>query len=320
MNGAPQSDSRLLQLDERPLDIVLCCCIDDPRSLFSAARAHSMLHQAAARVASTIRVVVRQQQQVDSVLQYITNHEQHVSSLDLQGDNQGTQSIVSLHQLAIHRGIQRLTSLSISSCHVGWPGWLQLLPYSPAHGAPIEVHLKQLRLHNCALLDPLGLGAALSVLPGLQHLSFVWNREQTQPAPGVGNGILCPFPSSVLQQLQQLTYLELGEILLLEDDEMRHLQGLTRLQDLRLDFASGFSIGETMLSDLQHLTRLKIHGTSHGPENDNSHCYETVSTGSRQVPWQARPRCSTLSWSDSAYKAVQQALHSCCPTWSPWSS
>jgi hypothetical protein len=79
-----------------------------------------MLHQAAARVASTIRVVVRQQQQVDSVLQYITNHEQHVRSLDLQGDNQGTQSIVSLRQLAIHRGIQRQPQYQLMPCWLAW--------------------------------------------------------------------------------------------------------------------------------------------------------------------------------------------------------
>ena len=46
----------------------------DARSLFSAARAHSRLHQAAAVVATSIRAWVTKQQQVDSVLRATVPH------------------------------------------------------------------------------------------------------------------------------------------------------------------------------------------------------------------------------------------------------
>lgn len=57
--------------------------------------------------------------------------------------------------------------------------------------------LKQLQLHDCMLLDwAEGLGAALSLLPGLQHLSI-----RARCSFG--------FPMTALLGLQQLTYLEL---------------------------------------------------------------------------------------------------------------
>jgi hypothetical protein len=75
------SKSWLLQLPDPCLVAVLRCCADDPCSLFSAARAHSRLHQAAVLAASSISTVLHDQQQLDSVLLYLNSHDQHISGI-----------------------------------------------------------------------------------------------------------------------------------------------------------------------------------------------------------------------------------------------
>jgi hypothetical protein len=133
--------------------------------------------------------------------------------------------------------------------------------------------LKQLQLSSCRLLEGSeGVAAALAALPGLQHLIFSSNRQ------GFGYCISrdAPFPSSVLPQLQQLTYLEIvGQC----DDPagLQQLQGLTRLLGLRLglescvfetstllgmtqlqrlELAGGFALGAQLLSHLKPLQQL----------------------------------------------------------------
>lgn len=59
-------------------------------SLFSAARAHSRLHQAAVLAASSVKAILKQQQKADSVLRYLANHGQHVDSIDIQGSRSST--------------------------------------------------------------------------------------------------------------------------------------------------------------------------------------------------------------------------------------
>jgi hypothetical protein len=82
---------RLLQLPEPCLVAVLRCLVQDPRSLFSAAQAHSRLRQAAVLVGS-IRAVLRHRMHLDSLVLHLTNHGQHIHSLELQmpldGDGQ----------------------------------------------------------------------------------------------------------------------------------------------------------------------------------------------------------------------------------------
>lgn len=78
------SESVLLELPEPCLLAVLRRCADDsPRSLFSAARAHSRLQQAAAAVLSNLRAVIRSS---DSMLLYLSKHGQHLASISLQGE------------------------------------------------------------------------------------------------------------------------------------------------------------------------------------------------------------------------------------------
>lgn len=78
-----ESESWLLQLPDPCLLAMLRCCADDPRTLFSAARAHSRLHQTAVLAASSVKAVLHQQ--ADSVLQYLESYGQHVSSITLEG-------------------------------------------------------------------------------------------------------------------------------------------------------------------------------------------------------------------------------------------
>ena len=68
----------LVDLPESCLLAVLQHFADHPASLFSAARAHSRLHQAAVQVLSSIDVQTATQQQVDSLMLYTDRHCQHV--------------------------------------------------------------------------------------------------------------------------------------------------------------------------------------------------------------------------------------------------
>jgi hypothetical protein len=112
--------SQLLQLPDPCLLTVLQCCADDLSSLFSAARAHSRLHQAAAVALSSITVKLGQQQQAEGLLKYMSSHGQHVDSMELEGATlEGASGVcvtsrsrrVSLHQLPDHL---QLSSLVLS--------------------------------------------------------------------------------------------------------------------------------------------------------------------------------------------------------------
>jgi hypothetical protein len=228
---------------------MLQCCADDLRSIFSAARAHSRLHQAAVQALSSITAgAFWQQERVEGLLMYLARHSQHVDSLDLLG-NVYEHIGIRLRQLP-----ENLNLSSLILAH--WE--LQLQPGDGFQGVVRPgLPIKQLRLHDCTLLDGTkGLAAALSLLPGLQHLSisatnwtFSWGFK---------------FPIVALSALQQLTHLEfVGAELYGPDKEtpaLQPLQSLTRLQDLRLSLAAGAAINSSMLSGAQHLTRVKLMG------------------------------------------------------------
>jgi hypothetical protein len=148
-------------------------------------------------------------------------------------------------------------TLQLHSFELSW--WkLQLLPGKGfegvlggaiAAGAP---PLKQLRLNRCKLLDGAeDLAAAFLQLPALEHLCFVCRGP-------------C-FPTGVLQQLKQLTYLELDDDRRVEPDEagpvLQPLSALTRLADLRVTYSGRIrGISTSMLSGMSHLTRLAVSG------------------------------------------------------------
>mgnify|MGYP001807073973 CR=1 FL=1 len=262
MAGRGTSSSLLLALpDPCLLEVMRSCAGDDQRSLFSAARAHSRLHQAAVLALRSITAVITQQQQVDGVLLYLSKHGQHVDSTQMEGPEGRT---VALRALPYN---VQLGSLQLSRVRVQLP---------PKHGlegvlgpAARVAGLKQLRLDSCDLpyihvTD--NLAAALSLLPaGLEHLSI--RRLVTMGGWGV------PFPMGMLQQLQQLTYFELADMWLKGPDQeqqaLQPLQALTRLADLRLVGLKARSTVEreytdkifaSMLSGTHNLTCLVLSG------------------------------------------------------------
>jgi hypothetical protein len=65
------------------LTVLKCCAANDQRSVLSAARAHSRLHQAAVLALRSIKSDANRQEQVDSVLLYLGKHGQHVHSVSI---------------------------------------------------------------------------------------------------------------------------------------------------------------------------------------------------------------------------------------------
>jgi hypothetical protein len=117
--------------------------------------------------------------------------------------------------------------------------------------------IKRLQLYCCRLFDEgFQLAPALALLPGLQHLSYnLIYRIQSTTA-------IKTFPASVLRGLLQLTLLELSQCEWEGLDDLRDLQGLTRLRDLQLGpqvtQSRTLTISASMLSGLQELIQLRV--------------------------------------------------------------
>jgi hypothetical protein len=188
-------------------------------------------------------VLLQQQQQADSVVLYLTNHGQHVSSISISLMPSG--DTISLRQLPLN--LRRLETLQVRGLHV------QL---QPGDGFPGVLHagmpLKQLQFDTCRLLDgEEGLAAALLLLPSLQHLTI----ETPPPRDSVHS---VRFPSNVAQLLPQLTYLNLIGCARFQDCDS--LQGLTGLQDLRLRLQPAGTVRASALSSSAQLTHLEVLG------------------------------------------------------------
>jgi hypothetical protein len=98
----------LLDLPDACLVVVLQgCAADSARTLFSAARAHSRLHQAALLVVQSLSVTVVRQQQADSMLLFLGKHGRLVRSLGVQAKARGA---VTIRQLP---PVLQLTSLRL---------------------------------------------------------------------------------------------------------------------------------------------------------------------------------------------------------------
>jgi hypothetical protein len=115
---------------------------------------------------------------------------------------------------------------------------------------------KQLELNCCQLPDGVkGLQAAPSMLPELEHLD-VWRVDDSNSHP------MC-FPTGVLQQLPQLTYLDLASHRTCKRNTgktaLQPLQALTQSADLRLrHLLLGCHIRADTLSGLCSLTCLLL--------------------------------------------------------------
>jgi hypothetical protein len=231
---------------------------DDPVSLFSAARAHSTLHQVAVLALRSITISIRDQQHADNVLRYLTSIPgQHICSISLGGPKPGrdewdfhVEPAITLQQLPC----------ALSSLELNRMG-LQLQPHKPRKGADSAVvrpRLKQLRLCDGRLYGGAkGLAAALSKLPGLEHLKIDALRT-------CARSFLLDFPTNALTPLQQLTYLELACIYVQSPDQasapLQPLQALAQLADFRVVGGCNDNhhlVLAGMLSGSRGLTRLR---------------------------------------------------------------
>jgi hypothetical protein len=236
---------QLLQLPDPCLVVVLQCCADDQRSLFSAARAHSRLHQAAVLALSSITVCLKSQQQLHNLLLYLPKHGQQVDNMDLKGLGYGT-----VPHFHLSPNLQ-LASLNLTNLRV-----ISLPRDTIQDKVQLRQHLKHLQISHCQMLDGTSkMAAALALLPGLQHLSFTgsfWDLGRFM------------FPLTALAGLQELTYLELAHTKLQRPDSeeciLQPLQSLTRLVGLRLSLEEVHSVTvhSSMLTGMQQLTRLEL--------------------------------------------------------------
>jgi hypothetical protein len=167
----------LLELPDPCLLAVLHpCATDDYRSLFSAARAHSKLHQAALLVLHSIRMTATQQHQVEGVRLYLHKHGRHIDSLDLKGNESHPACLIDLPATL------QLTSLQLSGLQVQ----LQLEDgFSGVLGAVARMTcLKQLRLEDCLVEDKEEpLSEAMNQLPATLSTSASANCPPTVFGP-----------------------------------------------------------------------------------------------------------------------------------------
>jgi hypothetical protein len=241
----------LLHLPDTCLFEVLRWHAQDPRSLFSAARTHSRLRQAAAAVLTKCTISSKSYKQthpkVNSLLLYLSRHGQHVTSLDVR--HPSGRKRVCLPDLP--PGLQ-LDSLCLEYMSV------QLCPGNNRRGVLEALPtLTQLQLLECCLTDggSTRLEGALQQLPNLEHLNVLCMRRKTGDE---NRKQLFVINSEVLQQLQGLTYLELEHCDLNLPTPGPMLQ-LSNLQSLRLcDFNPSFSSTAGLLASVQHLTMLEL--------------------------------------------------------------
>jgi hypothetical protein len=206
-----------------------------------------------------------QKQQLDGVLLYLSKHGGHIDSVKLKGDGGGKVALRHLPD-GLHLSSLQLSQLDMQLLP-GY-GFLGIVPEATPQST-----LKHLQLSSCHVSGSAAterFAEALSLLPaGLQHLSL---RSLSC------NNQMAQFPTAVLQQLQQLTYLELADVSVLGPTKtspvlqpLQPLQALTRLEHLRLCDVHAEPRGveggmrrptsrftANMLSGASHLTHLEL--------------------------------------------------------------
>jgi hypothetical protein len=265
MASEESAQSLLLALPDPCLMAVLqYCAASDQRSLLSAARAHSRLHQAAVLVLRSINAEITQQHQPASVLLYLDKHGPNVDCIAIKvvPRHRDTSPLI-LRQLP---PAMQLSSLQLTGVDLQLQpgGGLQGVLGSAGVTALKQLWLDECRVHGAETTQ--ALAEALSLLPaGLEHLSIKGFLRSF-------DGSTLSFPTWVLPQLQQLTCLELDNIRLQGPDtnspSLQPLQALTQLADVRViklpRTAFGGEITASMLSGAHNLTRLYINTTPVG--------------------------------------------------------
>jgi hypothetical protein len=268
--------------------VLLYCAQQDPSSLAVAASAHSKLHQAAftsetaaVLTAHSINPVLHDQQKMDQVLEYLGKYGQHIESLDLTGtrsrEEPGWIRFNTFLQQLPYDNMQNLRSLSCSNMR------LQLLPGDGFHGVlGFGTALTQLQINSCKVMEGMNdLAEALLGLPNLQHLSI------TQTYVG-GTERRFPLPIVAIGTLQKLTHLVLAGDPLQDAEGLRHLQGLTNLQHVKLTGLQG-AIRASTLFAFEHLTHLEV-----APSSD---------------PDQATGSCRSGAFEPAAFAGMTQLQH-----------
>lgn len=92
--------------------ILQCFAAEDLCSLFSAARSHSKLHQAAVTALRSMTVAVTQKQQLDGVLHYLGKYSKHIDSLTVRNSTSWPHPRITLRQLP--------SNLQLSSLNLQW--------------------------------------------------------------------------------------------------------------------------------------------------------------------------------------------------------
>lgn len=245
MDDVGGSSCPLLGLPDPCLLRVLHFLADEPRSMFSAARAHNRLHNAAVMATNSILVPVEQQQLDTSLLPYLLHHGQHLSSITVGCSTccKNKLAYSADNHCYEHPRLDHLPILSNLTTLICRSMLVQLQPGSGQQGMiTAALPLKQLMLEDCRLVDvdnskddkkdkeeaELALAAALSALPHLESLSI--NDLSTR------TGVVS-FPVTVLRNLQQLTALLISATLPLASGKavyMPPLKASTRLIKLRL--------------------------------------------------------------------------------------
>lgn len=186
----------------------------------------------------------------------LPKHGQHIDSISLRGAG------YRIGFIQLPATIIKLNSTQLENCKLQLDKLVLQLQQGEGNqgvlGAAATPPLKQLRLADCLLLDgEEGLASALTLLPGLEHLG-ISNSYNTL-------GQLKVPLSDMLPGLQELTYLELGNVSMQgwfgDPANLQQLSGLTRLADLRLlGLQTDNHITASTLSGAQSLTHLQLQG------------------------------------------------------------
>jgi hypothetical protein len=252
--------SLLLRLPSTCLEHILKDCTI--RTLFKAAQAHSILHQAAAVVLQSrtsitcVGAVVLQsrtsitccslttKQQLKSLQWYLSSFGSHIESLSLDSPLCRPEQ---LHPTELPAGLANLASLQL---------YRLMVLLSKSFSTGLGSRLTQLCLDRCTIRGT-QLADSLRSLPNLQHLSL----KYTYKPRAHGGFVSVTFPGELLPALQHLTYLELTGGILQRSSAVQHLHRLTDLRDLCLhsaEYQEFLPVTARSLSSLQLLTSLEL--------------------------------------------------------------
>ena len=162
-------------------------------------------------------------QRSEEFLQWLHRNGRYVTSLDLQGFSSDLTELPcrQLRQLVVSNDTDDTDTPSVQ--------------LGPSSSHPGVLHscsgLTLLKLRSCEIVDSPNSLSALSAVPALQHLELSeFHGDDDSDDLGL--------PSSILQLLTQLTFLEVGPGIDVTAESLQHISGLQHLQEFRLAYPS----------------------------------------------------------------------------------